>query len=908
MEADDGNRRQISGQRQQGLTEASMNKLRAFWIRLFNTLRRVTDEDFAEELEAHVAMDTERGMRDGLSREEARRQALIRFGSVAQAHEAYAERRSLPWLESLLRDLHYSVRSLARNRLVTAIAILSIGLGIGSNTTIFSIVSRFVLRPAPVGDPGTLLSLHIMHDGDRCCNQFPWPVFSDLREQATAFTNMAAYYDLVPASLSGGSEPERVWGQGVTPNFFRVAELQMVMGTGFSDSEEKAPVVVLSERLWSRRFNSDKYIIGKSVILSGHTFTVMGIAPAAFYSIDQIINAEFWVPLAMTPQLAAGLPSHDSREYHWLSVIGRIRPGGSRKDVAAQLSTIADRLAVSYPATDKGNRFVFEQAGRLPPSIRNTTLLFLSALSIVVLLLLAIAGFNVANLLFAQALNRQQEMAVRLALGATRGRLLRLVLLESLLLGFGGGALGVLLSLWSTGALSSVRMPAPVPLNLHVGIDVRTLAFTFLISVLCGLLLGLAPAWVASRQRIASALKGEAGFTAAGRTINARNLLVVAQVAMALVLLCVTGLFLRSLERASQIDIGFNTRGLLLLSVDPRLNGYSPAKTSAFLAQLRERAEALPGVDAAVCTDVAMLTGGNRSDGFTVGGHSEKGAPSLLADLYMVTPGYFGALGTPRLAGSDFSHETANGPRVAVINKAFADRLFGRANPIGQRIDGGGWTYQIIGVVGNAKSRTLGEDTRPILYRSLDQSIANDPSMMGYTLIVHTPGNPAGLAEALRREVYSLDPNMAVYNVETMEEHVRGAYVLPRVAATLFGVFGGIGLILATVGLYAVMSFAVTRRTREIGIRMAMGAPPAAVLRLVLRRGMTLTLTALALGWPAAWMLAKIASSFLYGIAPHDAVTFTFVPIVLALVALVAAWIPARRAASINPTQALRME
>lgn len=886
-----------------------MNKLRAFWIRLFNTLSRVHDEDdFADELAAHVAMDTERGMRDGLSPEEARRQALIRLGGVAQVHHAYAERRGLPWLESLWRDLHYSLRSLSRHRVVTAVAILSIALGIGSNTTVFSLVSRFLLRPAPVGDPATLLWLRITQDGDQCCNSFSWPLYTDLRKQATVFTDVAAYFDLIPASISSGQEPERVWGQGVTPNFFRVAQMPMVLGTGFSDSDENTPAVVLSKRLWRRRFNSDQNIIGKTVILSGHPFTVTGIAPAAFHSIDQILSTEFWVPLGMAPQLAASLPPHDARDYHWLSIIARVRPGVTRKAVTAQLSTIAARLAASYPATDKGLHFVVEQAGSLPPRERTTTLLFLSALSIVVLLLLAIAGFNVANLLFAQAFNRQREMSVRLALGATRARLLRLLLLESLLLGLGGGALGVLLSLWSTRGLSSIRIPAPVPLDLSVSVDARTLAYTFLISVVCGLLLGLAPAWTASRPKVANALKGDAGFEAVGRRISLRNLLVVAQVAMALVLLAVTGLFLRSLERASQINIGFKTRGLLLLSVDPRLNGYSPAKTRDFLSQLRERAATLPGIDAAVCTDVALLSGGVRSDGFTIHGHSAQVDPSIFADLYMVTPGYFEALGTSRLAGRDFSHEATSGPRVAVVNKAFADRLFGRTNPIGQHIDGGRWTYQIIGVVGNAKSRTLGEDTRPILYRSLDQSIGEDPSMMGYTLIVHTPNNPAALAPALRREVYRLDPTMAIYNVETMDEHVRTAYALPRVAAMLFGVFGGIGLILATVGLYGVMSFAVTRRTREIGIRMALGAQPAAVLRLVLSRGMKLTFAALALGWPAAWMLAKIASSFLYGISPHDALTFTLVPIVLVLVALVAAWIPARRASSINPTQALRRE
>src|SRR5579862_2143276 len=253
---------------------ASMNKLRAFWIRLKNTLRSAESEDFADELEAHLSMDIERLVREGLSPDEARRQAVIRFGGAAQAHQAYAERRGLPWLESFLRDVHYSLRSLARNRTVTAIAILSIGLGIGANITIFSIVSRFVLRPAPVGDPGTLLALQIEHDGDQCCDSFSWPVFSDVRTQATTFSGVAAYYDLIPASIGGGSEPERAWGQGVTPNFFRVAQLPMEMGTGFSDSDEKSPVVVLSKRLWSRQFNSDKEIIGKTVILSGHSFTV----------------------------------------------------------------------------------------------------------------------------------------------------------------------------------------------------------------------------------------------------------------------------------------------------------------------------------------------------------------------------------------------------------------------------------------------------------------------------------------------------------------------------------------------------------------------------------------------------------------------------------------------------------
>jgi predicted permease len=407
---------------------------------------------------------------------------------------------------------------------------------------------------------------------------------------------------------------------------------------------------------------------------------------------------------------------------------------------------------------------------------------------------------------------------------------------------------------------------------------------------------------------LVNALKGEDALARPGRRWTMRNLMVVGQMAMSVVLLSVTILFLRSLESAARIDIGFRSQGLMMLSVDPRLNGYTPERTSHFLADLRQHVAALPGVDAAVCTDVPLLSGGNRSDGFTVPGQTGKSGAFTYADMYMVTPGYGDALGTPLVAGREFAGEVAGSPRTAVVNQAFAERLFGKTNPVGQHVNGGHWTYEIIGVAGNAKSRTLGEDARPILYRSLDQSIVDDPSEMGYTLVVHTRGNPAALAEPLRRQVYALDSAMAVYNEETMDEHIRTAYSLPRAAATLFGVFGGIGLLLAAVGLYGVMSYGVSRRTREIGIRMAMGARPGTVERLIVRQGMILACIALMLGWPAAWMLSKLAASFLYGIQPHDAITFAAAPLLLAAVALAACWIPARRAAQINPTDALRME
>jgi predicted permease len=664
---------------------------------------------------------------------------------------------------------------------------------------------------------------------------------------------------------------------------------------------------VLGAALWQRRFNSDPAIAGKTIMLSGRVFTIIGVAPASFHSVDQILNTEFWIPLGNAQQMAANLSNANSRDMHWLAVIGRLKPGVTRPQAASELKALAAHLALAYPETDKGNAFVFMQAGLLSPKDSKVMDLFLAALGIVVLLVLSIAGANVANLLFAQAAGRQREMAVRLALGATRGRLQRQMLIESLLLGLGGGAIGILLSLWSTRGLSALHLPAPVPLNLTISVDWRVLLYSFVLSVVCGLLFGVAPAWAASRPLLANALKGEDALARPGRRISLRNVLVVVQVAMSLVLLCVTGLFLRSLESASGIDIGFRSQNLLILSVDPRLHSYTPERTAAFLKQLRERAAALPGVASAAITDYAPLSMGGRSDGFNVIGGPQNGE-GVSTDLYMASPGFLETVGIPRVAGNDFSNETATEPKVGVVNQAFVDRVLNGRNPIGVVVSGGGVNYRIIGVAGNIKSRSLGEETRPVLYRSMVQNVGSDPSFLGYTLVVHTSGDPAGVAEAVRRQVHALDPSMAIFNEQTMEEHVRDAFFLPRLAATLFGTFGFIGLVLAGVGLYGVMSYAVSRRTREIGIRMALGAQARTVERLVLRQGMVLTLIAMALGWPAAWMLARLASSFLYGIQPHDTLTFTLVPPFLAAIALIACWIPARRAATVDPVQALRTD
>jgi predicted permease len=811
-------------------------------------------------------------------------------------------------MAELRQNLTYSIRRFSKSPGLVFAVVLSIALGIAANSTIFSMISRFVLRPAPVGDPSTLMAIHTTHDGDQCCNSFSWPLYQDVRDQAHSFSGVTAYYELLPASISGNGEPERVWGQSATANFFDVSQIRMTLGRGFLSTEEHQPVIVLSHILWQQRFASDPAILGKSINLSGHPFTVVGVAPSGFRGLDIILDPQFWVPLGNVEQLASSVPPRDARAFHWVTVVGRLAPGVTHAQASAELATIAQRLAKTYPDTDKGNGFLFDQAGSLPPGRdHNTILLFFASLLVVVLLVLGIACANVANLLLAQAATRQREMAVRLALGASRGQLLRQMLFESTMLALAGGVLGTLLSLWATSALAAFHIPAPVPLDVTISVDWRVILYTFALSVGAGLLCGFIPSWIASRPVLTSALKGEDALARPGRRFTLRNVLVVSQIAMSLILLCATGLFLRSLQGASAIEIGFRHNNLLMLSVDPRVHGYTPERTTQFLTQLQANVASIPGVVSVATTDSVPLAGGNRSDGFHAQGQPDSD-PYPIVELYMATSGYFETLGIPRLAGRDFANENPTGPKVAIVNQAFAEHFFGKENPIGRIVNGGGVTYQIIGVTQNIKSRSLGEDTRYVLFRSLAQSTGSDPSFLGYQLIIHTAGDSASIANTVRQRIHQLDPSMAVYDTETMQEHLSKALFLPRLAGTLFGIFGFIGLVLAAVGLYGVMSYSVSRRTHEIGIRIALGAQLNAVQQLIVRQGMVLAAIAVAIGLPAAWAVAKLSSSFLYGVRPHDTVTFLTVPVFLAVVAFVACWIPARRAAKVDPQVALRYE
>jgi len=879
-------------------------RLHSLWNWLFHRYALETELD--AEVKAFYETVVQRNMDRGHSEPEARRLARLQFDSPETAKEQVRDARPGASLSSIARDVRYSWRRISKAPVFALVTVLTLALGIGANATIFSIVSRFVLRAPPVGDPATLMALHTTHHA-ACCSSFSWPLFSDLEGQAKTFSSMAAYEELVPASMSGAGDPLRVWGQATTANFFDVGQFRMQLGRGFRSDEEHLPVVVLGHALWQQRFAADPLIAGKSILLSGKPFTVVGVAPAGFHGVDQILDAQFWVPLGnLDSSLSSKTANFQSRNNHWLAVIGRLNARSQPAQAAAELDVLAKRISKAHPDADWDDGFSFERAGSLPPRDRSAILLFVSALSLVALMVLGIAGANVANLFLAQAAARQREFAIRLALGATRRHLLHQMLTENIIMALGGGLVGLAFSIWATGALSTFHIPAPVPLDLTISVDSRVVIVSLFLSFATAILFGLIPAWTIVRPIIANGLKGEDQLARPGRFLSLGNILVIAQITLSVVLLCSTGLFLRSLQTASQIEIGFRSSGLLMMAVDPRLHGYSPERTTQFLNQLRERVAALPGVRSATYTDSIPLSGGNRSDGFQIVGQPALSLPSV--ELYMIGPAYFETIGTALISGHFFPNENPAGPKFAIINQAFAEKLFKNQNPIGQLVSDNGLTFQITGVVKNVKSRFLGEDYRPVLYRSLAQEISRDPSFAGYRIVVQFSNEPAAVAQAVRAEIHSLDPTLSIFDSQTMQEHLRDALFLPRLAGSVFGTFGALGLLLAAVGLYGVMNSWVSRRTHEMGIRLALGAHVAEVQWLIVRRGMLLTLLAIVPGLALAWAVSKLFTSVLYGIQPDDLLTFSVVPVFLASVALFACWIPARRASSVEPLDALRHE
>lgn len=805
------------------------------------------------------------------------------------------------------QDLLYALRTFGKNPGFTAVVVASIAIGIAANTTVFSIVNGLLFGSLPVHEPARLVSFN----GG---NTNSWRNYIDFRDGATnVFEGVSAHFPVAPASVGGRGEPERIWGQLVTANYFDVVGAPVTLGRGFLPHEDEAPgrnpVVVLSHALWTRRFGAEPSIVGQDVVLNGSRYRVVGVTARGFHGSDRGLISEFWAPLSMLGQLAPDMSRErmkldSSRTSHWLVVNARLRPGVSLEQATAAVNVIQGRIDEELKR-EKARRkpLVLSQAGGLIDGLGTKLVPLLVVMMIVVALVLTIACANVANVLLARATARQKEIGIRLAVGAPRGRLLRQLLTESLLLSFAGAAVGFVLAWWAAASVAAFRLPLPIPIVFDFSPDWRVFAFTAGLAVISAILFGLAPALRATRPDVVTAIKNDTAALGTTRRFGLRNGLVVLQVALSIVLLVGATLFLRSLGNATSIDTGMRADGVLLMAFDPKLNGYSPERTRETLAQLRTRVESLPGVTSVSFLDSIPLSIGGTSFDFRLEDNKRANA-----NVYYTGRRFFETIGIDILRGRDFDPVADRDGKVTIINQTMARQMFGNEEPLGRVITAESGQYRIIGVARDAKSRTLAEDPTNCAYLFLEASPEKVMSFYGISVLTRTSGNPAGTMKAVRASILALDPNLPVFGAETMQEHFDKALMLPRVCAALLGVFGGTGLLLAVIGLYGVMSYAVRSRTREIGIRMALGAESRGVLGMVTRQGLALAGVGLIAGLALAYAGARYLASFLYGLSPTDPFTFVVVPLVLLAVACVAIVVPARRAAKVDPLVALRYE
>jgi predicted permease len=879
-----------------------------FAARLRNTLRLIlrrhrVEADLHDEVQGFFDAMTERFIEQGMTPVDARRAVRLRFSGTEQVKEEVRDVRAGAAFDFLLREARYALRRIRQNPVFAFVTILTLALGIGANSTVFSVVSRFALQLPPVDDPERLLFFYTVENGENCCsNNQSYPLYKDLRDQAKSFSQVAACFELVPAAIDYGGNPERIWGQAATTNYFDTALVPLTLGRGFHAGEDESAVVVIGHRVWQNRFQQDPNIIGKVIRLSGQPFTVVGVAPPSFRGLDLVLDAQFWVPLGTLPRLQPDELDRIHRGHHWLNVIGRLAPGVTRTAAEAELQVIGKRLSAQYPAFHKDLRFRLQTAGGIPVRFETAVKLFLTALTIVAFLVFTIACVNVANLAHARVAARQQEFAVRTALGASRKYFLAPMIIEAGALAIAGGICAVAFSVWATRGLRAFHLPAPVPMDVAVAVDSRTIIYTFCLSLLAGLICGFLPAWTVMKGGVSNAIKGQDRLAQPGRYWTFSNVLVAVQLGMSVVLLCSTVLFLRSLHNASRIEIGFRSNGILTMDLDPRLHGYSPQRTAQFLDLAKQKAAEIPGVEVAAFADSIPLSGGHRSDGFALPGRQTYRS----VDLFMVSPDYLKTLGIPLLSGRDFAHESARSPRVAIVDEEFVPDFFPDRQALNRQVSDGGSTYTIIGVVRDIKSRTIGEQTRPVLFRLVAQNIEQETSVSGYSVVVKYRGDVAAIAAKLRETIHQIDPALAIVRTQTMQEHLDDAFFLPRLASTLFTVFGSIGLTLTLVGIYGLMNYWVSRSTREIGIRLAIGARPIQVQGLVIRKGLRLVAISSIPGLLAALGLNRLYPSLLYGLSAGDPFTYMIVPVMLAAFAALACWFPAMRVTGNEPLAALR--
>jgi predicted permease len=813
--------------------------------------------------------------------------------------------------ESLLADLAYTFRTLLANPGFAALTCLSIAIGIAANTTVFSIANALLLGELPVKDPGRLVSLsNTVHGGT-----FTYGDYKDFAALTRAFEGVAANYPAVAANISGNSGvPERVWGQLVTGNYFDVIGSVPNPGRGFRPSEDQqsgsAPVVVLTHSLWQRRYAGDPSIAGKTVLLDGRPFTVVGVAARGFYGTQRGLMPDFFVPLSAGRALTKILSGDilENRHAQWLSIDARLRKGVTLTQARAALNIVNSRIDREFRKGEPESRIRLMKAGGLPGAGSLVIGRVILGVMVGVSLVLLIACANVANVLLARMSARQGEIAMRMALGANRRRLIRQLLTESVTLALFGAALGLFFTSFASDALAKLELPLPVTLTFDFGIDRRVLLYTTALAVATGIAFGLLPALRTTRVDLIRAMHSRNVTSGVFRRLSLRNSLVVVQVTASLVLLVSAGLFLRSLQNAMSLDTGMNANGVMAMAIDPSLNGYGPEKSRRLMQSLRDRVLSVPGVEAMSFTDVLPLSFGGMTIGFSKVSSTSPKNQEIEADVFDVGANYFRTLHIPLLHGEDFGSERQSTEKVALINGAMAKKMFAKADPIGSYLTEGKNRYRVIGVAANQKSRFITEDFRPCVYRSLMQVEPVADDFFGTTLLIRFSGDPKGLADAIRNQIRALDPNIPVFNIESLPRHVSKALLLPRLGGMLFGIFGAAGLLLAAVGLYGVVSYTVRQRTKEIGIRMALGAQRRSVLQLLSSQGMALAGVGVVIGLAISLAAGRVASALLYGVSPTDPLTFSVVPVILLVVAGIAVVVPAFRAATADPVKALRDE
>ena len=871
------------------------------------------ESELSAELQAHLDALTEQNIRRGMTPKEARHAARREFGGLEQTKELYREQRSLPIFETFLQDLRFGLRLLVKNPGFTAVAVLTLALGIGANTAIFSVVQGVLLKSLPFRDPGRLVRVSDTVGKSGGHNPVAYPNYLDWRSQNSVFEEMAAFGDC-EMILSGGDRSERVYCEQASDSYFPLLGVEAILGRTFTPEENQTPmkyaVALVGYGLWQRRFGSDPQIVGKLIRLNDYDYTIVGVLPKGFLGYSD--SAEVWIPMVMRdaawPQVAQFDFLHN-RDVHFHKVLAQLKPGVSLAKAQAEMDTIAARLAKAYP---KENR---ERGVSVDPveqdyvrSFRVPLLVLLGAVGFVLL----IACANVANLVLTRTASRERELAVRLALGAGRARLIRQFLTEGFILSASGAVVGVLLAYWGVHPLVSV-LPVTFPSFAQIRLDYGVLGFTLLLTVGTGILLALFPLLGAARTNFGESLKGAAKSTAGVRGRRTGGLLVISEVALALVLMIGAGLLLQSLMRLIEVNLGFRPDHLVALRFYVPDRVREADARNRFGPELAQQIAGVPGVESAAVTFIDPFVWGGLQRGFSIEGHAPiSNAESDTVYYQEIGSNYFHTMSIPMEQGRDFTaRDTLAAPRVVIVSEAFARRYWPGQSPLGKRVKYGPadspspW-MEVVGVVGNIKYNSLRQDpnTEPVFYGPLLQSEV----IINMSLIVRTRSAPDAMLPTLRDAIQRIDPEVPVYNMATLDQRIHEDSAEMRSYTLMLGLFALLGLGLAAVGVYGVISYRVSQRTHEMGVRLALGASPRSILKLVFIEVLRLALCGIVLGFACALALTRLLSGLLFEVRPFEPVVFAGLAALLTAVSLLACYIPARRAMRVDPVVALRYE